>query len=168
MTVGTHTLEITTFVQDGGLLESARSAALRVTVSGGAAAPSDSTASAHPTSAHTTVSHSTAAAWPATAIRLASGLDRPTDLAFLPDGALLIAERSGSVRVARGGLLTDAPALVLSSEVTGGDAVLALAVDSTQLIPGAQNAELKSLLQTGLKLFQSHQQHAEHLAASLK
>ncbi|MFL5296973.1 MAG: DUF4142 domain-containing protein [Phenylobacterium sp.] len=39
---------------------------------------------------------------------------------------------------------------------------------STQLIPGAQNAELKSLLQTGLKLFQSHQQHAEHLAATLK
>lgn len=39
---------------------------------------------------------------------------------------------------------------------------------STQLIPDAQNAELKSLLQTGLKLFTSHQTHAEHLAASLK
>jgi putative membrane protein len=39
---------------------------------------------------------------------------------------------------------------------------------STQLIPGAQNGELKSLLQTGLKLFQQHQQHAEHLAAGLK
>lgn len=36
------------------------------------------------------------------------------------------------------------------------------------LIPSAQNAELKSLLETGAKLFQSHQQHAEHLAASLK
>jgi putative membrane protein len=38
----------------------------------------------------------------------------------------------------------------------------------TLLIPSANNAELKSLLQTGLKIFQGHQQHAEHLAASLK
>jgi putative membrane protein len=41
------------------------------------------------------------------------------------------------------------------------------ALEST-LIPGATNAELKSLLQTGLKIFQGHEQHAEHLAASLK
>jgi putative membrane protein len=32
------------------------------------------------------------------------------------------------------------------------------------LIPSAQNAELKSLLETGLKIFQGHQQHAEQLA----
>jgi putative membrane protein len=38
----------------------------------------------------------------------------------------------------------------------------------TLLIPSANNAELRSLLQTGLKIFQGHQQHAEHLAASLK
>jgi putative membrane protein len=36
---------------------------------------------------------------------------------------------------------------------------------SSTLIPGAQNAELKSLLQTGLKLFTEHQHHAEHLAS---
>jgi len=36
------------------------------------------------------------------------------------------------------------------------------------LIPGASNGELKSLLETGLTLFQSHQEHAEHLAMSLK
>ena len=45
------------------------------------------------------------------------------------------------------------------------------AVDSaleTTLIPNASNAELKSLLQTGLKIFQGHEQHAEHLAAGLK
>ncbi len=39
---------------------------------------------------------------------------------------------------------------------------------ATTLIPSASNAELKSLLQTGLKIFQGHQQHAEHLAATLK
>lgn len=36
------------------------------------------------------------------------------------------------------------------------------------LIPDAQNAELKGLLQTGLKLFSEHQQHAEHLAQTVK
>ena len=41
------------------------------------------------------------------------------------------------------------------------------ALEST-LIPSANNGELKSLLQTGLKIFQGHQQHAEHVAASLK
>lgn len=39
---------------------------------------------------------------------------------------------------------------------------------ATQLIPSASNAELKSLLETGLKVFQGHQQHAEHVAAGLK
>jgi putative membrane protein len=38
----------------------------------------------------------------------------------------------------------------------------------TQLIPSASNADLKSLLQTGLKIFQGHQQHAEHVATLLK
>ena len=39
---------------------------------------------------------------------------------------------------------------------------------STVLIPNATNAELKGLLQTGLKLFQEHQMHAEHLAMTVK
>jgi putative membrane protein len=38
----------------------------------------------------------------------------------------------------------------------------------TQLIPSASNAELKSLLETGLKIFQGHEQHAEMVAAKLK
>jgi putative membrane protein len=38
----------------------------------------------------------------------------------------------------------------------------------TLLIPSATNPELKDLLQTGLKLFQGHQQHAEHVAGMLK
>jgi putative membrane protein len=36
------------------------------------------------------------------------------------------------------------------------------------LIPGASNQELKDLLSTGLKIFQGHQQHAEHVVAELK
>lgn len=38
----------------------------------------------------------------------------------------------------------------------------------TLLIPSASNPELKSLLQTGLKIFQGHLQHAEHIAAAIK
>lgn len=40
------------------------------------------------------------------------------------------------------------------------------ALEST-LIPSANNPELKELLQTGLKIFQGHQQHAEQVAKSL-
>ena len=38
---------------------------------------------------------------------------------------------------------------------------------STTLIPNAQNSELKSLLESGLKLFQAHLEHAERLAQQL-
>lgn len=49
----------------------------------------------------------------------------------------------------------------LTNEVAYHKAVNA-ALGST-LIPNARNAELKGLLQTGLKLFAEHQAHAEHL-----
>ena len=35
-------------------------------------------------------------------------------------------------------------------------------------VRSSDNAELKSLLQTGLKIFQGHEQHAEHVASALK
>jgi putative membrane protein len=38
----------------------------------------------------------------------------------------------------------------------------------TTLIPATQNGELKSLLETGLKLFKEHQTHAEHLVTELE
>lgn len=36
------------------------------------------------------------------------------------------------------------------------------------LIPSSSNAELKSLLETGLKIFQGHEMHAQHVAEALK
>jgi putative membrane protein len=39
---------------------------------------------------------------------------------------------------------------------------------SNTLIPNAQNAELKSLLQSGLKLFEAHLAHAEQLAKQIQ
>ena len=38
----------------------------------------------------------------------------------------------------------------------------------TALIPSASNPELKDLLSTGLRIFQGHQQHAEHLVQGLR
>src|SRR3954454_5271007 len=38
----------------------------------------------------------------------------------------------------------------------------------TTLIPNANNPELKNLLQTGLKIFQGHEQHAEQIAPKVK
>jgi putative membrane protein len=37
----------------------------------------------------------------------------------------------------------------------------------TTLIPAAANADLKDLLSTGLKIFEGHEKHAEHLAQTL-
>ena len=54
----------------------------------------------------------------------------------------------------------------IDNEVTFHETVIG-ALEKT-LIPSTQNAELKSLLQTGVKIFQGHEQHAEELAASLK
>jgi putative membrane protein len=52
------------------------------------------------------------------------------------------------------------------NEVAYHEAVIG-ALEST-LIPAAQNGELKSLLETGLKLFKEHLKHAEHLVSELK
>jgi putative membrane protein len=38
----------------------------------------------------------------------------------------------------------------------------------TTLIPDATNPELKDLLSTGLKIFQGHEQHAEHVVETLR
>ena len=61
---------------------------------------------------------------------LASGLDDPTDMAALPDGSVLIAERAGRIRVFRNGALLDAAALTVPDVVTGGGGgLLSLAAD---------------------------------------
>lgn len=39
---------------------------------------------------------------------------------------------------------------------------------SGTLIPAAHNADLKALLQSGLALFTAHQEHAQHLAGTLR
>jgi glucose/arabinose dehydrogenase len=64
------------------------------------------------------------------ASELASGLEDPTDLLPLPDGRLLIAERSGRLRVFRDGALSQNAAAILSDVTVGeGRGLLALAAD---------------------------------------
>lgn len=54
----------------------------------------------------------------------------------------------------------------LQNEVAYHKAVNAALKDT--LIPNARNAELKALLETGLKLFQEHQTHAEHALQAMR
>jgi glucose/arabinose dehydrogenase len=108
MSNGAHTLALATFITaDGEILEGARSASINVTVSALTAPAAD---------------------WPDTQTetlaegvqlridRIAEGFNRPTDAAFLPDGRLLIAERSGRVRIVDGGRLQDRDALALAAD----------------------------------------------------
>ena len=110
MSTGPHTLELATFIVDGDLLESGRSAPLQV----------------NRTSAPTAVAPAPPATWASgTTVgtadglrlridRIAEGLVRPTDLAFLPDGRVLVAEEAGQVRVLMpDGRLLAEPALPL-------------------------------------------------------
>jgi hypothetical protein len=117
---GAHSLEIASFVTDGALLESTRSAALRVIV----------------------VAQTTAAATAplirgglgVTGTIVAHGLDAPVDLAFAPDGRLFVAERGGRIRIVRppsmspAGLVAE-PAIALAGTAGQGVEIVAVAID---------------------------------------
>jgi hypothetical protein len=112
---GAHTLELASFVNDGGVLESARSAPLRVTVTAqtsaaanGATLRGDSTLSAS---------------------RVADDVVSPADLAFAPDGRLFVAERGGRIRIVRDGTVLTEPAISLAEMLGAGGELLALALD---------------------------------------
>src|SRR5439155_2222718 len=137
MSPGRHLLELAAFVTvDGSVLESPKSKGLQVRFVGvvtpapiqGAASPFGPAAAAVSRAAGDTQSSF-----------VAEGLEQVSDLAFTPDGRLFIADRTGRVRVMRGGALLPQPALEVRLEPGGiGDAagtpdgagaVLALAVD---------------------------------------
>jgi glucose/arabinose dehydrogenase len=120
LTAGTHSLELATFTVADPVLESARSPSLRVTVA-----------------AHAPAVARAPAAWPVglsitTSDRVKLRLEQltgdfvdPTDFAFLPDGRVLVAERSGRIQAVLDGRARPRPALASSDT----DQVLALAVD---------------------------------------
>jgi glucose/arabinose dehydrogenase len=97
MAPGQHTLELATFLVDGGsTLESARSAGLRVNVISSTIG------------IHTDTLRSGDAGTTADGVRLhldvvVGGLDEAVDIAFAPGGRLFIAERAGTLRVVESG-----------------------------------------------------------------
>ena len=130
MSAGAHALELASFVNDGSLLESPRSAALRVTLvaevlSGGqglgaAAAGLERRATRTETLADgLTLRHEL----------VTDGLESPTDLAFASDGRLFVAERAGRIRIVRAGHLVTEPAISLAATLGAEGQLLALALD---------------------------------------
>ena len=137
---GQRTLELATRITAGGsMIESARSAPLSSVTGSGASGTASATASA-------TASWSPGGRVPSAPGQRAqtlagphgapyviemvvAGLDRPSALAKLPDGRLLIAERGGRIRVADAGVLLAAPAAELPPTRTqDGDEGVSLAV----------------------------------------
>ena len=101
MSAGTHTLEIASFRDVGGVVESAKSAALRVTVTGASAATVEPWP-LEPGGTFSTVDGETLVAH-----RIAQDLREPTDLAIASDGRLFVTDATGRLRVSRGGEVSD-------------------------------------------------------------
>ena len=113
LTAGPHTIELASFIVDGGTtVESARSAALRVNKAIAAASPMPGPAAPGNESPDSAPPDSTAPVkWPSGMTvstadglrlrvdRLAAGLVRPADMTFVPDGRLFVAEESGRIVV---------------------------------------------------------------------
>ena len=121
LTNGTHTLELAAFYDAGGIVESAKSPPLRVTVTAVIAPPEMSPLRAG--EAVTTVDRVTL-----TAERVAGNLRDVVDVALLQDGGVLIGERAGAVRVVRGTEVTEALG-VAAGRGEGGIAALAIDPD---------------------------------------
>ena len=101
MNNGAHTLEIAAFYDSGGIVESTRSASLRVTVTG-ATAPTE----AAPLQPGETIT--TADGVRLAADLLVSGLEDVADIAVAPDGRIFVAERGGRLRIVSGDVVSAA------------------------------------------------------------
>jgi aldose sugar dehydrogenase len=125
MSSGTHTLEIATFIVEGTTFESSRSAPIQVTVGGGNSQP-PSPPLPDPAAESTLV---TADGVRLTLTQILTGLVDPVDLAFMPDGRMVIAEGGGRLRIVRDGRLLPMPAWSLSARHSDQEQLLAVAVD---------------------------------------
>jgi glucose/arabinose dehydrogenase len=62
-------------------------------------------------------------------VQIASGLSRPTAMAFAPDGRLFVCEQGGTLRVIKNGTLLSAPFVSLSVNAAGERGLLGVAFD---------------------------------------
>jgi glucose/arabinose dehydrogenase len=134
LSVGSHALQLASFVNDGSVLESARSATLTVTVVMAQATRDLRAADGSHGTGDATAWKSGAVAETTGRVKLrvelvADGLDEPADLAVLPDGRLFVAERSGRIRMVRDGHLLPDAVWSIEETAAGRGQVLALAID---------------------------------------
>src|SRR5206468_3788301 len=118
-----HGLQLASFVTDGAVLESARSSTLQVNV------VATTTAKPRDTPSIAATAFTTRGGVAVRSELVTDAVDDPTDLAFVPDGRLFVAERGGHVRVVQ---TTDARVLpdpALSVDAGGKTNLLGLAVD---------------------------------------
>ena len=131
MAPGAHTIELASFVTDGGVaIESGRSAPLRVTVTGATAGGAVAVASGC-SRRHTPDDGRRRRAAPRRAVR-AAGMRRRRSRSR-PDGRVFVAEQGGRVRILVNGVLDPEPAItideVLMTRASEGG-LLALALDA--------------------------------------
>jgi len=130
LTGGSHTIEVASYISDLGVVESAKSAALRVTVGGAAVFSGPAKAGPHvrtDVEGRADVAGSDVGAGFSRPTLITEGLVEPTDLAFAPDGRIFIAERSGAVRVIRDSHLEAAtPDIVDEVDTRGGGGLLGM------------------------------------------
>jgi len=129
LTAGAHTLELASYVTDGSLLESARSAAIRVTVV--TQVESALKTAAEPlgsTSSETAIRPFSLADGTRLVVEpVVSGLSQPTDLAFAPDGRLFIAQRDATIRAVSDGRLSESASV--SDRWVTDERLIAIAID---------------------------------------
>jgi glucose/arabinose dehydrogenase len=126
MNPGARTLQLTSYYRSAPGTESVLSDSLQVVVQGIVAGAADAVMGVAQRSATAPSTTATANAWPAGLVRIADGLERPSDIAFTPDARLWIAERSGRVRVVRDGQIAAEPALTLDPRI---ESVVSLTAD---------------------------------------
>jgi aldose sugar dehydrogenase len=122
MSPGVHVLQLTALRQAQPGLESARSAALTVTVT--AASAGDSAVGPWPSGEAGVTADGIALQ----VEHLADGLAHPSDAAFDPFGRLFVAERAGGIRIFEDGRLLEA-AIAPLENLTADGGVLAMALD---------------------------------------
>jgi glucose/arabinose dehydrogenase len=133
LTPGAHTLELASFVVDGSVLESTRSAPLRVIVT-----PAMTQDSRLPSTASegrdTVVTTGDGLTFRLEAVT--DAVEYPVDIAFAPDGRVFVAERDGRVRIltgvtspASGPVERSIPRRSASDLLIGHERLVALALD---------------------------------------
>ncbi len=130
MAPGAHTIELVSFVIDGTtVVESGRSAPLRVTVTGATAGGSAPSPTAVPAATLLTTADGVELRLDA----LSEQVEGATAMAIAPDGRVFVAEQEGRVRILVNGVLDPQPAIaideaLMTSPSEGG--LLALALDA--------------------------------------